>query len=167
MKFERMVAFTKKHTTSPRLNRYQEPCFNMFLILLIMIWSWSSSSFLPLPPFSVIYQVRVVEDERDMLRYLWWPGGKLGEQLQKYRMRVYVFGVVSLPSCANYVLKKIATDCQSSKPMVSKAILSAFYVDDMLRSFKDEDEAIEVSKSVQQTLKEGGFRLNGLTTAEK
>ena len=67
---------------------------------------------------SMFYQVRVAEEDRDMLRYLcWWPNGNLNDTLQDYRMCVHVFGAVSSPSCANYVLRKIAMDCQSIKPV--------------------------------------------------
>ena len=108
---------------------------------------------------SMFYQVRVAKEDRDMLRYLWWPDGNLDCKLEDFRMCVHIFGAVSSPSCANFVLKKLATDCQSQKPKVAETIVNSFYVDDMLRSFATEDEAIEVSKDVEQTLQEGGFHL--------
>jgi transposase InsO family protein len=108
---------------------------------------------------SMFYQTRVAKEDRDMLRYLWWPDGNLNNKLQDYRMCVHVFGAVSSPSCANYVLRKIAEDCDNKKPKVAEAILNSFYVDDMLKSFATEHEAIEVSKSIQKTLQEGGFKL--------
>ena len=107
----------------------------------------------------MFYQVRVAEGDRDMLRYLWWPGGDLSSKLQSYRMKVHVFGAISSPSCVNYVMKQIANNCENTKPKASNAILNAFYVDDMLDSFATEEEAIHVSESIQETLAEGGFRL--------
>jgi len=37
-------------------------------------------------------QVRVVEKDRDVLRYLWWPGGNQTLEPETYRMNVHLFG---------------------------------------------------------------------------
>ncbi len=108
---------------------------------------------------SMFYQVRIDKKDRDMLRYLWWPGGDLTRSLEEYRMLVHPFGAVSSPSCANFALRKIAEDVIDERPKVADAIRSDFYVDDMLKSFPSEPEAIEVSLDIKETLKKGGFRL--------
>ena len=59
---------------------------------------------------AMFYQVQVPIEQRDFLRFLWWPGGDLNAELKKYQMTVHPFGTVSSPSCANYALRKTADD---------------------------------------------------------
>ena len=107
----------------------------------------------------MFYQVRVRKEDCDMLRYLWWPEGQLTNHLEEYRMLVHPFGAVSSPSCAAYALRKIADDCEESKPKVTSVIKNAFYVDDMLKSFPSVSEALEVCKDTKDMLATGGFNL--------
>ena len=44
---------------------------------------------------SMFHQVRVPEEDRDLLRFLWWPKGDFTKQLKDYRMTVHLFGAVS------------------------------------------------------------------------
>ncbi len=59
---------------------------------------------------SMFYQVRVPEEDADMLRFLWWSGGNLNAPIEEYRMMVHLFGATSSPSCASYALRKTAED---------------------------------------------------------
>ena len=61
-------------------------------------------------------------------------------------MTVHPYGGVRSPSCANYALKKTATD-NTDKALVSTidAINKSFYVDDCLCSSKTEEEAIKLA----------------------
>ena len=109
----------------------------------------------------MFYQVRVQESDCDMLRFVWWVNGDLDNELEEYRMLVHVFGAVSSPSCANYILRKTALDGELKYGTeVTNAILTDFYVDDFLRSFEKEDVAIEMVHKIKECLAEGGFRLH-------
>jgi len=108
---------------------------------------------------AMFYQVRVRPEDCDMLRFLWWPKGQLTGKLEEYRMLVHVFGAVCSPSIANYALRRIALECKETKPEVANVILNAFYVDDMLKAFSSETEAVQVSKATKETLQERGFNL--------
>lgn len=57
---------------------------------------------------AMFHQVRVPEEDRDFLRFLWWPGGDTTQEPVPYRMMVHLFGAVSSPSCAAYALKRTA-----------------------------------------------------------
>lgn len=59
---------------------------------------------------AMFYQVKVAEEERDFPRFLWWPEGDLSKELAIYRMAVHMFGAVSSPSCASYMLRRSADD---------------------------------------------------------
>lgn len=61
----------------------------------------------------MFYQVKVAETDKTFLRFLWWLGGDLTQEVAEYWMTVHLFGAVSSPSCASYALRKTAEDSQS------------------------------------------------------
>lgn len=84
---------------------------------------------------SMLHQVKVPEDDRDFLWFLWWPEGDLTKEVSEFRMTVHVFGAVSSPSCASFAMRKTADDNQSGFPSkVVQTIKESFYVDDCLGS---------------------------------
>ena len=109
---------------------------------------------------SMFYQIRVPEEQRSFLRFLWWPGGDLTKPIKEYEMCVHVFGAISSPSCANFVLKQTAIDNGEEFGEDAKlAILRDFYVDDVLKSTNNEETAISLLSRVQSSCKKGGFNL--------
>ncbi|XP_066910989.1 uncharacterized protein [Clytia hemisphaerica] len=105
-------------------------------------------------------QVRVPDDQRDYLRFLWWPDGDLENKLQEYQMCVHYFGITSSPSCVNYALRRTATENKSKYGEQAAEVLHRnFYVDDMLKSFPEDDSAISTVNNTRLMCKEGGFRL--------
>ena len=109
---------------------------------------------------AMFHQVRVAPEHTDMLRFLWWPDGRLDEEVATYRMCVHLFGAASSPSCCNFALRQVAVD---NKDEFDENILNIvndnFYVDDCLVSVDDEDEAIVVVNQLRKLLKLGGFKL--------
>ena len=61
---------------------------------------------------AMFHQVRVNPEDRSALRFLWWPDGNLDLEPEEFMMTVHLFGAVSSPSCANFALRKTATDNQ-------------------------------------------------------
>lgn len=59
---------------------------------------------------SMFYQVNVPERDADLLRFLWWPDGKLDEPMKEYRMMVHLFGATSSPSVTSYALRRTTED---------------------------------------------------------
>ena len=53
---------------------------------------------------SMFHQVRVLED-RNPLRFFWWPKGDLTKKLEEYRTTVHLFGAASSLSCANFAMR--------------------------------------------------------------
>ncbi|XP_039509456.1 uncharacterized protein LOC120464180 [Pimephales promelas] len=109
---------------------------------------------------SMFYQVRVPEEDADLLRFLWWPEGKLDAPIEEFRMMVHIFGAASSPSCASYALKRTAEDRKEvASPKAVETVLHNFYVDDCLKSVSTEQEAIDLAKDVRNVCAEGGFCL--------
>ncbi|XP_066915532.1 uncharacterized protein [Clytia hemisphaerica] len=105
-------------------------------------------------------QVRVPDDQRDYLHFLWWPDGDLESKLQEYQMCVHYFGITSSPSCVNHALRRTATENKFKYGEQAAEVLHRnFYVDDMLKSFPEDDSAISTVNNTRLMCKEGGFCL--------
>ncbi|XP_072014570.1 uncharacterized protein [Amphiura filiformis] len=105
-------------------------------------------------------QVKVPEQDRDLLRFLWWPDSDTSKPLTEYRMTTHLFGATSSPSCSNFALKQTAVDNEDFCSIdVVETIKNNFYVDDCLKSVASEESAISLVKNISSTLQKGGFRL--------
>ena len=81
---------------------------------------------------AMFYQVKVAEQHRDLLRFLWWPGDDpdTDQQPETYRMTVHWFGAASSPA-----LKQTADDNeQEIGKNAAEFLRKNFYVDDGLKS---------------------------------
>ncbi|KAK3704924.1 hypothetical protein QZH41_016749 [Actinostola sp. cb2023] len=79
----------------------------------------------------MFHQVKVNEEDRDLLRFLWWENGDTTQVPQEYRMTVHLFSATSLPGCANFALKQTANDYESEFGTATADLLrNDFYVDD-------------------------------------
>ena len=75
-------------------------------------------------------------------------------------MCVHLFGAASSPSSSNYALKRTAIDNSSSFGVdASETVLKNFYVDDLLKSTKSEEYAVDLIKRVKEMCTAGGFNL--------
>ena len=109
---------------------------------------------------AMFHQVMVAPEDRDALRFLWWPGGDLAEMPRVYRMAVHLFGATSSPSCASFCLRRVLEECGEDCSMRTKEIISrSFYVDDCLASVSSEEEAVRVIAELRQVLSGCGFNL--------
>lgn len=80
---------------------------------------------------SMFHQVRIPEDDCDLLRFLWWPDGDCSKNLEEYKMVVHIFGATSSPSCANFALQQCAKDNREEFDTETVSIvLKKMYVDD-------------------------------------
>ena len=109
---------------------------------------------------AMFYQVRVPADQRDFLRFLWWPGGDLNAEIEEYRMMVHPFGAVSSPSCSNYALRTTANENEEEYGSeVAQTLRCNFYVDDCLQSVSTEAKAKDQIDGLRQACDKGGFCL--------
>lgn len=109
---------------------------------------------------AMFHQVCVHPKDVGALRFLWFPRGDLSAQPHEYQMMVHLFGGVWSPSCASFALKKIAVDNHHKfDPDVISALNRGFYVDDLLKSVANSEEAIRMYRQLCELLSLGGFRL--------
>lgn len=108
----------------------------------------------------MFHQVGVPESDRNFLRFLWWTDGKLDQEPEEYEMTVHLFGAVSSPSIANFVLKKNADNNRTRfDEEVISIVHKNFYVDDCLKSWPSVEVAINFIHHLCNLMKDGGFRL--------
>ena len=51
---------------------------------------------------AMFHQVKVAEEHRDMLRFLWWESGDISREPVEYRMTVHLFGATLLPRVCEF-----------------------------------------------------------------
>ena len=117
---------------------------------------------------SMFYQVKVPKEDRDLLRFLWWPNGDTSRNPLEYRMTVHLFGATSSPGCSNFALKATANDNETELgTAAAEFVRRDFYVDDGLTSVDTVEEAIELVKNVKEMCRRGGFNLRKFTSNRK
>lgn len=110
---------------------------------------------------AMFHQVRIPDEDSDLLGFLWWPGGDLGKDLEEYKMVVHIFGSTSSPRCANFGLRQFAKDERDEfNSETISTVLRNVYVDDCLKSVESEDEALTLVNNLIVVCARGGFRLN-------
>jgi len=109
---------------------------------------------------SMFHQVYVAPHDRDCLRFLWWPGGDILKDPVIYRMKVHLFGATSSPSCAAFCLRRVAKDFAAEfEPVIASTVEHSFYVDDLLASVPDVENAKILINALCSILSKAGFRL--------
>lgn len=109
---------------------------------------------------AMYYQVRVHEEHRDFLSFLWWPQGDVTKPLEVYQMNVHLFGAVSSPSIANFALQQTGRDNSDKFSMdVLDTIKLIFYVDDCLKLVPSTKQAVKLTKGLREACALGGFTL--------
>ena len=105
-------------------------------------------------------QVMVDENDRDSLRFLWYPDNDLTQNAITYRMRTNVFGAKSSPCCAAFALRRTASEnVTGASQDVVDAVLRNIYVDDMCVSCITEKDASDLVTQLCPLLASGGFYL--------
>ncbi|KAJ8706805.1 hypothetical protein PYW07_012883 [Mythimna separata] len=105
-------------------------------------------------------RVKVREDDRDSLRFLWRGSRRTGKP-EEYRMSSIIFGAASSPATAIYVMNKNAEEFKKTHPKAVKAINRNHYMDDYLQSFASTAEAKKISKEVRDIHARANFHLKG------
>ena len=116
----------------------------------------------------MFYQVFASKQDRDALRFLWYPDGNLEKAPADHRMNVHVFGSTSSPSAAAFALRRVAEDNASNvDPFMVETVLKNFYVDELCKSCSSVDETVKLLEQLCRLLKNGGFHLTKFLSNSK
>ena len=108
----------------------------------------------------MFHQFIVHENDREYLRFLWWPNGDVKKEPKEYRMKVHLFGATSSPGCASYGLKHMACQEKEAHPSAAQFIMHDFYVDDGLTSVESAQQAKDLIQEARAICEKGGLRLH-------
>ena len=107
---------------------------------------------------AMFYQVRVKPHDQDLLRFLWWPDGKLSRPAQPYKMKVNLLGASSSPSRAAFCLRQtVVMYGNTYYKKAADTIRRNFYVDDCLVFCETPEKAITLIREMMKLLKACGF----------
>ena len=117
----------------------------------------------------MFYQIEVIPEHRNYLRFFWFTDGDVNKVPEEYKVNVHIFGSVSSPSIANYVLKETTKikQVENYNNHAKHTIQRNFYIDDCLKSVPTEQEAIELYNEIKEILKINKFELHGLISNSK
>ena len=107
------------------------------------------------------HRFHVAPENGDYLRFMWYKNGDLNVEPTEYRMKVFLFGVICSPACANYGLQRIAADYRTDdNSNAADFITTNFYVDDGLCSTESEEEAIKLIRDARDIYNKGNLCLH-------
>ena len=116
----------------------------------------------------MFHQFRVNSEDRNYLRFLWWPDENYWKDPIEMRMCVHLFGAASSPGCANCGLKQVATDNEEEFGCaVADVLRRDFYVDDGLKSLPSDSEAIDMIYKTKEMCGKGGLHLHKFISNSK
>ena len=105
-------------------------------------------------------QIFVSPEDREILRFLWWPDANLEAEAKDHQMTVHLFGATSSPSCCNFALRQVAHhNALGVDEDVLQVINCNFYADDFLKSFETSKEARRVVERLRAALEHSWFHL--------
>ena len=110
----------------------------------------------------MFYQVRVPPHHSDLLRFFWTDGAS-GKVIE-CRLLVHLFGAVSSPAIAQYALKESVKHLEKENSL-RKTIENHFYVDDLLKAYKDVKTAKSEVPQVVKLLAKSGFTLTSFNSS--
>ena len=109
---------------------------------------------------AMFHQVQVDEEDVSALRFLWFADDDLGKEPEERQMMVHIFVGIWSPSCATFALQKTAEDNKTHfKGSIISTVKKNFYVNDLLKSVKNSNDAIVLTKTLKLLLSLCGFNL--------
>ena len=109
---------------------------------------------------AMFHLARVPENQKSLLRFVWWEHGNPRMEVEGFQMCVHLFRGKSSPSCSNYVLKRTSVDYQIDfGEDAGKTPRNDFYVNDMLKSSPDVEIAMDLIFRVSRLRVPGVFNL--------
>ena len=104
--------------------------------------------------------LRVGEDDRDVLRFLWWDDPfSTNRQIKVFRFARVMFGLTSSPFLLNATLKHHLDKYQVDDPDFVSVVGDSMYVDDLAAGADDEESAVTLYSKLKERMGDGGFNI--------
>ena len=95
------------------------------------------------------------EADRDCMRFVWHFSGD--DEITVMRMTGLVFGVISSPFQAIWVVQDLAKCFQNEYPLAYDAVMNSLYVDDLIHPCRDVAEAKETIRQLLELFEKGSM----------
>nr|CAH7755629.1 unnamed protein product [Callosobruchus chinensis] len=102
-------------------------------------------------------QVKIDENQRDLQRIVWRKNET--DEIGHYRLNTVTYGTASASFLAVRSLQQVAHEHHESYPHAAEAILSDFYVDDLITGANDIESTINLKHDISILLDSYGFPL--------
>ena len=117
---------------------------------------------------SIFHHFVLAEEDRDLLRFLWWLDRNPPKDVIDYRMKVHLFGASSSPGCANFGLRRAADDGEEDFGTDAAAFIRKdFFVDDGLKSVSTVPNAIQLIMASEAICSKACLRLHKIASNKK
>ena len=104
--------------------------------------------------------IEVHDEDRDCLRFLWVRDiDATNLEVMAYRFKRVVFGVNSSPFLLNAVLRYHLDKYKATDPQFVDCLKRSFFVDDLVTSCRNSEEAYLLYEKAKMRMLEGGFKL--------
>ena len=109
---------------------------------------------------AMFMQVKVNQNHRDVLRFLWFEDHNIDAPSATYRMTSDLFGSVWSPIYANFALQSTPEEFRDECPdKVTKTLNRSFDADDCLKSRNGMEETTHLATQLLDLLAKSGFNL--------
>lgn len=98
-----------------------------------------------------MYRMIRLDPEDQKYHTIVWRNSQ-AEPLREYQLTTTTFGTAAAPFLATRTLGKIAEEQKEKYPLASAALNNSFYVDDLIGSSNDLEEAIQCKHQLLTTM---------------
>nr|XP_039251003.1 uncharacterized protein LOC120328550 [Styela clava] len=135
---------------------------NLMSNLVGILWRFRQDSIAVVSDIkSMFHQFYVKEEDRNLLRFLWWEDSNFNRSIVEFRMKSHPFGAASSPGCANFGLKRCADEGEAEYgEAAANYIRQDFYMDDGLKSVATFEEAVDLIQQRRALCASAGLKLH-------
>lgn len=108
-------------------------------------------------------RIKIRTEDQPAQQFL-WRGANRTEPPRHYKMTSMIFGAASSPYMAHYVRNHNADINQQEYPRALEAIKNSHYMDDLVASYDEQEEARKAVQEIRQVHAVAGFTLRGWST---
>ncbi|XP_073831625.1 uncharacterized protein [Musca autumnalis] len=105
----------------------------------------------------MFHQIRIRNEDYHAQRFLWWNEGE--PEPGHYVMEALTFGLNAAPCIAHFIRNKNADRFEGKYPRAVEAIKKYHYVDDLIDSVDDEEDAKRLADQISQIHASAGFKI--------